>query len=105
MDSLSAAKEKTKALAGASSEAGFMTVTLSTSPLDDWRQFAPTFLNSEFNRVTKERELTKSRSGACRPTSIKCSGFSTTTYRLRLRVSPSSRTAQSLNGSSCHLGS
>jgi hypothetical protein len=59
MDSLSAAKEKIKRLAGASSETGFMTITLSTSPLDNWRQFAPTFLNSEFNRVTKERELSK----------------------------------------------
>ncbi|MBC7293860.1 MAG: hypothetical protein H5T84_07140 [Thermoleophilia bacterium] len=34
-----------------------MTVTLSTSRLDDWRQFVPTFLNSEFNRITKERAL------------------------------------------------
>ena len=37
----------------------FLTVTLSTSRLDDWRQFAPTFLNSEFNRVLKELQPDK----------------------------------------------
>jgi hypothetical protein len=34
-------------------------VTLSTSRLDDWRQFAPTFLKSEFSRIAKERALSK----------------------------------------------
>jgi rubrerythrin len=54
--STASARDKVKALAGARAPRGlFLTVTLSTSRLDDWRQFAPTFLNSEFHRLTKER--------------------------------------------------
>ncbi len=53
-------KDKIKSLAGLRSPAGtFLTVTLSTSRLDDWRQTVPTFLNSEFSRVVKERDLDK----------------------------------------------
>ena len=53
IDSVAAAAEKLKALAGTKSAGGmFLSVTLSTSRLDDWRQVAPAFLHSEFNRVT-----------------------------------------------------
>jgi len=56
MESAIAAGQKLQALAGARSRQGlFLTVTLSTRRVDDWRQFAPTFLNSEFNRIIKER--------------------------------------------------
>jgi peptide chain release factor subunit 1 len=60
IESVAVAREKLKALAGARASRGvFLTVSLSTSRLDDWRQFAPTFLNSEFNRITKERGTSK----------------------------------------------
>lgn len=60
IESASVAKEKLKRLAGArASREVFLTVTLSTSRLDDWRQFAPTFLNSEFNRITKGHATSK----------------------------------------------
>ncbi len=60
IESAAVSKEKLKRLAGARASRGvFLTVTLSTSRLDDWRQFAPTFLNSEFNRITKERGTSK----------------------------------------------
>jgi hypothetical protein len=60
IESAAVAKEKLTALAGARASRGvFLTVTLSTSRLDDWRNFAPTFLNSEFNRITKERGTSK----------------------------------------------
>ncbi|MFH0916637.1 MAG: hypothetical protein V1912_09360 [bacterium] len=60
IESAAIAREKLKTLAGAQASGGmFLTVTLSTSRLDDWRQFAPTFLNSEFNRITKERGTPK----------------------------------------------
>jgi hypothetical protein len=60
IDSLVSATEKLKDLAGAKAPRGlFLTVTLSTSRLDDWRQFAPTFLNSEFGRIVKERAVSK----------------------------------------------
>ena len=60
IDSVAVAWEKLKALAGARASRGlFLTVTLSTSRLDDWRQFAPTFLNSEFSRLTRERGMSK----------------------------------------------
>lgn len=54
------ARERLKSLAGAeASRKVFVTATLSTSRLDDWRQFAPTFINSEFNRIAKERSMSK----------------------------------------------
>jgi peptide chain release factor subunit 1 len=60
MESAVVARQKLDRLAGARSPRGvFLTVTLSTSRLDDWRQFAPTFLNSEFNRVLKELQPDK----------------------------------------------
>jgi hypothetical protein len=60
IDSLAGATEKLRALAAARAPRGdFLTVTLSTSRLDDWRQFAPTFLNSEFTRIAKEHGSTK----------------------------------------------
>jgi len=60
IDTAAAAREKLKELAGAKASRGvFLTVTLSTSRLDDWRQFAPTFLHSEFSRMTKERGIPK----------------------------------------------
>jgi Bacterial archaeo-eukaryotic release factor family 10 len=60
IDSLAGATEKLRDLAAARAPRGeFLTVTLSTSPLDDWRQFAPTFVNSEFGRITRERSLSK----------------------------------------------
>jgi hypothetical protein len=65
IDSLAGATGKLRDLAAARSPRGeFLTVTLSTSPLDDWRQFAPTFLNSEFGRITKERSLSKEQKHA-----------------------------------------
>lgn len=55
-----AAKERLKSLAAVQASRGrFVTAVLSTSRLDDWRQFAPTFLNSEFGRITKERSISK----------------------------------------------
>jgi len=60
IESAAVAREKLKMLAGARGSRGmFVTVTLSTSRLDDWRQFAPTFVNSEFHRLTKERGTPK----------------------------------------------
>jgi len=53
-------KELVKQLAAAQSAQGiFLSASLSTSRLDDWRQTAPTFLNSEFNRITRLRPYTK----------------------------------------------
>lgn len=60
IDTLAGAAEKIRNLASARAPRGdFLTVTLSTSRLDDWRQFAPTFLNSEFGRITREKSLSK----------------------------------------------
>jgi Bacterial archaeo-eukaryotic release factor family 10 len=60
IESAAGAREKLKLLAGARASRGlFLTATLSTSRLDDWRQLAPTFLNSEFNRLVKERGVPK----------------------------------------------
>lgn len=62
IDSVAEAKEKLTALVQArASDSGFLSATLSTSRLDDWRQFAPAFLRSEFNRITQEQELSKAR--------------------------------------------
>ena len=55
IDSAAEVRRKLKALAGAKPAGGaFLTVTLSTSRLDDWRLSAPSFLTSEFNRRTQE---------------------------------------------------
>jgi peptide chain release factor subunit 1 len=60
IDSVAGATEKLKDLAAARAPRGsFLTVTLSTSRLDDWRQFAPTFLNSEFGSIVKDRAVTR----------------------------------------------
>ena len=60
IDSLASTTEKLRDLAAARAPRGaFLTVTLSTSRLDDWRQFAPTFLNSELTRITTERSSSK----------------------------------------------
>jgi rubrerythrin len=60
IESAAVARERLKELAGARGSRGvILTVTLSTSRLDDWRQFAPTFLNSEFGRIVKERGISK----------------------------------------------
>ena len=60
IDTLAGAREKLRDLAAARAPRGeFLTVTLSTSPLDDWKQFAPTFVNSEFGRITREGSLSK----------------------------------------------
>lgn len=60
IDSAAGVKEKLKELAGAhAAGVAFLTVTLSTSRLDDWRLFAPAFLRSEFNRITKETGISK----------------------------------------------
>jgi hypothetical protein len=60
IDTLAGAREKLKDLAAARAPLGeFLTVTLSTSTLDDWRQFAPTFVNSEFGRISREQSLSK----------------------------------------------
>jgi hypothetical protein len=53
-------KELVKQLAAVSSTQGIiLSASLSTSRLDDWRQTAPTFLNSEFNRIMRFRLYTK----------------------------------------------
>lgn len=53
-------KELVKQLAAVQSAEGiFLSASLSTSRLDDWRQTAPTFLNSEFNRITRLRPYSK----------------------------------------------
>lgn len=53
-------RESLKSLAAAHSGPGVLvSAFVSTSRLDDWRQTAPTFLNSESNRVFKERDLDK----------------------------------------------
>lgn len=60
IETVSAAKEKLRHLAGTSPSNGvFVSASLSTSRLDDWRQFIPTFINSEFSRLMKEHPLTK----------------------------------------------
>jgi len=65
IDSLAGATQKVRELAAARAARGdYLTVTLSTSTLDDWRQFAPTFLKSEFSRITKERSLSKEQKHA-----------------------------------------
>ena len=52
IDTLAGAVGKVRDLAAARSPQGeFLTVTLSTSRLDDWRQVGPTFLNSELARI------------------------------------------------------
>ena len=56
IDSVAGAKEKLRTLAGARAIGGlFLSATVSTSRLDDYRQSAPAFLRSEFNRITTER--------------------------------------------------
>jgi hypothetical protein len=60
IESAAAARERLKSLAAIQASRGmFVTAVLSTSRLDDWRQLGPTFLNSEFGRITKERDVSK----------------------------------------------
>lgn len=60
IDTATAVRNKLKDLAGIHGARGLLlTVTLSTSRLDDWRLVAPSFLSSEFNRITKELGLNK----------------------------------------------
>jgi hypothetical protein len=60
IESAAAARERLKSLAAIQASRGmFVTAVLSTSRLDDWRQLGPTFLNSEFGRITKERDFSK----------------------------------------------
>jgi len=60
IDTAAAVRNKLKDLAGIHGTRGLLlTVTLSTSRLDDWKLVAPPFLNSEFNRITKELRLDK----------------------------------------------
>ena len=55
IDSAAEVRRKLKALAGAKPVgSAFLTATLSTSRLDDWRPSAPSFLHSEFNRRLQE---------------------------------------------------
>ena len=61
IDSAAEVRRKLKALAGAKPVGGaFLTATLSTSRLDDWRLSAPSFLHSEFNRRTQEDGTSRS---------------------------------------------
>ncbi len=58
IDSLAAARAKLETLAGTRSPKGeVLSIAVSTSRLDDWRQSVPTYLHSEFSRVVKERGL------------------------------------------------
>ena len=60
IDSVAEARQKLKTLAGARSSGGLLlSVIVSTSRLDDWRQSVPVFLRSEFQRVLTERSLLK----------------------------------------------
>ncbi len=60
IESAAVAWERLKNLAGFKGERdAILTATLSTSRLDDWRQYAPTFLKSEFNTFVKTRGLSK----------------------------------------------
>jgi hypothetical protein len=53
-ESVADVRRKLKVLAGARASEGLcLSVILSTSRLDDWRQSAPVFLRSEFHRVTE----------------------------------------------------
>lgn len=58
IDDLAMAREKTSALARTrSAEGEVLSVIVSTSRLDDWRQSAPVYLHSEFSRVVQELGL------------------------------------------------
>ena len=59
IDSAAEAGRKIKALAGTkATDDAFLTVTLSTSRLDDWRLSVPSFLRSEFRpRRSRERQV------------------------------------------------
>lgn len=60
IDSVAEARQKLETLAGARSAGGrLLSVTVSTSRLDDWRQSVPVFLRSEAQRVLAERGLPK----------------------------------------------
>lgn len=53
-------RDSLKSLAAARSDPGvFVSAFVSTSRLDDWRQTAPTFLNSESTRALRELDLDK----------------------------------------------
>ena len=58
IDDLATAREKTKTLAATRSVRGdILSVIVSTSRLDDWRQSVPVYVHSEFNRIVHELEL------------------------------------------------
>ena len=58
IDSPAVAREKLRALAGTRSPEGeILSIAVSTSRLDDYRQSAPVYLHSEFSRLVKERGL------------------------------------------------
>ena len=60
IDTLGAARKRLRALAATSSPSGdILSVALTTSRLDDWRQTVPTYVNSEFNRLTRERAFAR----------------------------------------------
>jgi hypothetical protein len=62
IDSAAAAARKIKALAGMKAAGdAFLTVTLSTSRLDDWRVSVPSFLHSELTRLTQGNHGAKDR--------------------------------------------
>jgi len=59
---LGVVREKLGALAAASSpEDGILSVAVTTSRLDDWRQTVPVFLNSAFSNVIKGRNIAAER--------------------------------------------
>jgi hypothetical protein len=55
IDSVAEARRKLETLAGTRSAGGRLLSAVSTSRLDDWRQSAPVFLRSEFQRVLSAR--------------------------------------------------
>jgi hypothetical protein len=60
IDSAAEAGRKIKALAGTrATDDAFLTVTLSTSRLDDWRLSVPSFLRSELSRVAHDTDRSK----------------------------------------------
>jgi hypothetical protein len=65
IDGVADVRRKLRALAEARvPDSLFLSVTVSTSRLDDWRQSAPVFLRSELHHVVAERRLSKGESRA-----------------------------------------
>jgi hypothetical protein len=68
IDSVAEARRKLKTLAGAKASGDLLlSVIVSTSRLDEWRQSAPVFLRSEFQRVVAKLGLSKDKRRSLQP--------------------------------------